>query len=151
MVRITPLFPLLPLFLACFACGGSNRHLQSIGISPTSGGGPTASFQATGTYNVPPMNATPVPVSWFLLPEVDPPPPTYSLSNASFVPRRCPEVVNSPGSSAGSYTVVALAPTNPAAPLNGTVPPQVMTDLVYNRTATSEDGFVAATAKLTCQ
>ncbi|HEY2466343.1 MAG TPA: hypothetical protein VGI45_00705 [Terracidiphilus sp.] len=147
MQRIKPLFPLLPLFLVCCACGGNSRHLQSISISPAIGTGTKAAFTASGTYNAPPMNVSPVAVSWFLFPEVDPPPPNYSLSNAAFVPTRCPQGVTL----AGTFAIVALAPTNPAAPVNGKVPTQVMADLVFNRTATAEDGFVAASAQLKCQ
>lgn len=147
MERFKPLYLFLPLFLLCCACGGTSRQLQSISISPAVGSGANATFKATGTYNVPPTSVSPVAVSWFLFPEVDPPPPNYSLSNRAFTPVRCPQNVTLPG----TFTVVALAPTDPAAPPNGKVPTQVMTDLVFNRTATSEDGFVAATAKLNCQ
>lgn len=150
MERIKSLFPVLPLFLVCCACGGSSRHLQSLSISPAIGTGATATFTATGTYTAQPMKVSPAAVSWFLLPEVDPPAANYSLSNAAFVPSRCMQMQATPGAT-GSFAIVALAPTNPAAPVNGKVPAQVMTDLVFNRTATSEEGFVAASAKLTCQ
>lgn len=147
MERFRSPFPVLPLFLVCCACGGSSRHLQSISISPAIGTGASATFTATGTYSAAPMNVSPAAVSWFLFPEVDPPPPNYSLSNAAFVPIRCPQNATL----TATFTIVALAPANPAAPVNGKVPAQVMTDLVFNRTATSEGGFVAASAKLTCQ
>jgi hypothetical protein len=148
MERIKPLFPLLPLFLMCCACGGgSSRQLQSLNISPAIGEGVNTAFTATGTFNAPPMNVSPAAVSWFVGPFASSSGESYSLSNAAFAPKRCEEA-NPVG---GPFTVVALSPADPAAPGNGKVPAQVMTDLVINRTATSEDGFVAASAQLKCE
>jgi hypothetical protein len=133
--------------LVISACG-ANRQLQSISISPSIGTGPDVAYTATGTFNRAPITVTPVSASWYVLPDVDPPPAMYSLSGGTFVAARCP--LNNP-QFAATFTVVALAPANPDAPRSGVVPSQVMQDLVYNRTRTIEGGFVAATAKLTCQ
>ena len=52
--------------------------------------------------------------------------------------------------SSGTYTVVAFAPMDPYASARGSVPSQVFQDLVVQHTMSSEGGFVAATAQLTC-
>lgn len=139
-------FPGFPLLLILTACGAS-RQMQSISISPAFENGVNATFTATGTFNMAPTPVSPVAASWYLLPDVDPPPASYSLSSGTFVATRCPP--NQPTSA--TFTVVALAPADPDAASNGKVPTQVMHDLVYFHTQTSEGGFVAATAKLTCQ
>jgi hypothetical protein len=147
MPRPRSIFPAPLLLLVISACG-ANRQLQSISISPSIGTGPDVAYTATGTFNRAPITVTPVSVSWYVLPDVDPPPAMYSLSGGTFIAARCP--LNNLQFTA-TVTVVALAPANPDAPRSGAVPSQVMQDLVYNRTRTVEGGFVAAAAKLTCQ
>jgi hypothetical protein len=145
MPREKMLFPSLALLLILTSCGAS-RQMQSISITPTIGNGVNATFTATGTFNRAPTPVSPVSASWYLLPDVDPPPASYSLSAGKFVATRCP---NQPVSA--TFTIIALAPVDPNASSNGKVPSQVMHDLVYFHTQASEGGFVAATAKLTCQ
>ena len=145
MPRQKMFFPSLALLLMVTACG-ANRQMLSINITPTIANGANATFTATGTFNRAPSQVSPVAASWFLLPEVDPPPASYSLSAGKFVATRCP---NQPVSA--TFTIIALAPVDPNASSNGKVPSQVMHDLVYFHTQASEGGFVAATAKLTCQ
>ena len=145
MPREKMFFPSLALLLIVTACG-ANRRMQSISITPAIGNGANATFTATGTFNRAPTRVSPVSASWYLLPDVDPPPASYSLSAGKFVPTRCP---NQPVSA--TFTIIALAPVDPNAPSNGKVPSQEMHDLVYFHTQASEGGFVAATAKLTCQ
>lgn len=145
MPREKMLFPSLALLLIVTACG-ANRQMQSISITPTIGNGANATFTATGTFNRAPTHVSPVAASWYLLPEVDPPPASYSLASGAFVATRCP-----PSPVTATFTIVALAPVDPNAASNGKVPSQVMHDLVYFHTQAAEGGFVAATAKLTCQ
>jgi hypothetical protein len=46
--------------------------------------------------------------------------------------------------------VIALAPMDAGAPTEGTIPLGDFSALVLNRTSTQVDGFVAATAQMTC-
>ncbi|HET7871435.1 MAG TPA: hypothetical protein VFL42_02915 [Terriglobales bacterium] len=140
------------IFLVCAilltGCGGQDRLLQSIVVSggsttpvPRNG---TATFTASGQFNMAPMKVDPVAVSWaeFEAGLDQIPGSSYSLSSqpltiTCFLP--------------GIVTVVAFAPANPKAPATGTVPTQVYQDLVGSRTMSAEGGFVATTAQITCQ
>jgi hypothetical protein len=129
-------------------CGGQDRMLRSIVI----GGGSTtavprngtATFTASGQFNMAPMNVDPVAASWaeFEAGIDQVPGSAYSLSTQPFsITCFLP----------GTVTIVAFAPANPKAPATGTVPTQVYQDLVGSRTMSAEGGFVAATAQITCQ
>jgi hypothetical protein len=122
--------------------------LQSLAVSggtttavPRNG---TATFTASGQFNMAPMSVNPVAVSWAEFEAgLDQVPGTgYSLTAqpltiTCFLP--------------GVVTIVAFAPVDPNAPASGTVPTQVYQDLVGSRTRSAENGFVAATVQITCQ
>ena len=136
----------LVLILAAGGCGSDNgRQLQSISISPASTNVPrngSVTFTATGQFSMSPMTVTPARVSWMEFgPGLDPVITNrYSLTSQPF------------GATclSGTYTVVAYAPMDPHASASGNVPSQVFQDLVVQHTMSSEGGFVAATAQLTC-
>ena len=128
--------------------GGANRALQSISISPNTAAGAGASYIATGTYNTSPVTVNPQSVSWYIMgPGIDPPPGSYSLAVAPYTGQRCSQFQTK---TTETYTVIALAPADPAAPNAGTVPGEAFDDLVIARTTTSENGWVSATATLSC-
>jgi len=103
---------------------------------------------ATGNYNTSPMTVKPQSVSWYLMgPGIDPPPAAYSLAVAPYTGQRCSQFQSK---TAKTYTVIAVAPIDPKAPNSGPVPTQVFEDLVIARTATTEGGWVSATATLSC-
>jgi hypothetical protein len=146
-------FPIIVMVVALLAlipgCGaGTNRVLDSINISPNTAAGATASYVATGNYNAPPMTVSPQSVSWYIMgPGIDPPPAVYSLAVTPYTGQRCSQFQTT---TAETYTVIAVAPVDPAATNFGTIPSQVFEDLVIGRTATAEAGFVSATATLSC-
>ncbi|HXR39173.1 MAG TPA: hypothetical protein VN776_08770 [Terracidiphilus sp.] len=141
--------PALVLLLSIPGCGnGANRQLQSISISPSSASGASASYTATGAFNPSPMTVTPLSVSWFIMGSgIDPPGSAYSLANGNYRAQRCSQVQTE---TTLDYVVLAVAPADPNAPSSGPIPTQVFQDLVLARTMTSEGGFVAGTAALTC-
>jgi len=111
------LFAFILLLLATsltLSCG-SGRRLQSITITQTlSANGQQVSFVATGTFSRPPVTVTPLPVDWTIGLMAPPPPEyTYTLTTQPFV-FQCtttgPEAL----------PVVAFAPPDPNAPINGT-------------------------------
>lgn len=127
---------------------GANRALESINISPNTAAGATASYIATGNYNTSPMTVNPQSVSWYIMgPGIDPPPALYSLAVTPYTGQRCSQLQTK---TTETYTVIAVAPVDPAAPNSATIPSQVFEDLVIGRTATAEGGFVSATATLSC-
>lgn len=130
-------------------CSGGGSHvLQSIDITPNTATGATASYTATGNYNSSPLTVTPQSVSWYIMgPGIDPPPAGYTLAVAPYTGQRCSQFQTK---NAENYRVIALAPVDPSAPGTGNVPSQVFQDLVIDRIATSEGGWVSATATLTC-
>jgi hypothetical protein len=137
---------LLLIINGCAA--GSDRGLESISINPNSASGAAASYTATGTFSSPPVTVTPLSVSWLVMgPGLEPPGPGYTLSPGAFQAQRCSQIESK---TATNYVVVAYAPANPNAPSSGPMPEQVFQDLVIAHTMTSEGGFVAATAALTC-
>jgi len=140
----------LTLTLAGFDRAGTvARRLESIKITPGSATSSNATFHATGKFNTAPEKVTPLPVSWYQMgPAIDPPGPGYSLVDKPFHAVRCNPTVANPVEF--KYTVIAVAPANPKAPKSGPMPFKVFEDLVIQHTKTSEGGFVAATAKLSC-
>jgi len=138
---------MLALPLAISACGGSaTRLLQSITI--TRANGTQINFTAAGMFTAAPVTESLLPVAWYLMgPAIDPPPASYALVSAPYHPARC---VQAPGPPSVTYTVIALAPVDPNAPLSGSMPYQVFDDLVIAHTKTAEGGFIAATTTVTC-
>ncbi len=127
---------------------GANRALESISISPNTAAGASASYIATGTFNTSPLTVNPQSVSWYIMgPGIDPPPAVYSLAVTSYNGQRCSQFQTK---TTETYTVIAVAPVDPAASNSGTIPSQVFEDLVIGRTTTAEGGFVSATATLSC-
>lgn len=127
-------------------CGSSNR-LQSISISPTSiaAQGSQAQFTATGVFSNSLMTSTPVAVAWYEIPPpFDPPscPVPFTRTSQPFT-AKC-------SGFSGVINVIALAPMDAGAPAEGTIPLGDFSALVLNRTSTQVDGFVAATAQMTC-
>ena len=153
MFRKPAQFIAIPAALLLFSIAGcvadSDRVLQSISISPNTATGASASYTATGTYSSAPVTVTPLSVSWLIMgPGLDPPGPGYAETPGVFQAQRCSQVQSK---TTTNYVVVAFAPADPNAPSSGPMPAQVFQDLVTAHTMTSEGGFVAATAALTCQ
>jgi hypothetical protein len=143
----TVVLALVSILTGCSA-GPADRQLVSISISPNTATGAPVSYTATGTFSDSPVTVTPVAVSWFIMgPAIDPPGPGYALAPGKFSPERCSQ--GTPY--AATYTIVAVAPSNPKAPNSGPMDSQVFSDLVIQHTKTIEDGFIADTAKLTCK
>ncbi len=146
----TLLFALVLLaFLAIAGCGGSNRMLQSLSVSPTSvaAQGGQAQFTASGQFSLSPMMVTPASVSWFQTPPAfDPPGQMMSFTLTSQ-----PFTAQCFGFPSGTIVhVTAFAPMDANAAASGSIPLQVFLDLAIRQTATQEGGFVAATAQMTC-
>jgi hypothetical protein len=135
---------LLVLFIP--GCGSNNR-LQSITISPASvaSQGGQAQFTATGVFSNSPMSSMPVAVAWYSIPPAFDPP----SQNIGFTRTSQPFMAKCSGFS-GVINVTALAPTDAGAPADGTIPLGDFSALVLNHTTTQVDGFVAATAQMTC-
>jgi hypothetical protein len=96
------------------SCGGSNRHLQSIAIQSTATG-QQFQFTATGTFSAAPTTVTPLPVDWSNG-LIAPPPPgnlQYSLTTQPLV-YDC--------TSSGPVQFSVVAPKDPGAPLDGSLP-----------------------------
>jgi hypothetical protein len=110
---------LLLVAAVTLACGSGNnaltgRHLLSISIAQTTSGS-QIQFVATGTFSSAPTSVTPLPVSWSAGLFAPPPPGNldYSLSTQAYT-LTC---------TAGQpFLVNALAPPNPSAPANGSLP-----------------------------
>jgi hypothetical protein len=141
------LWVLLPL-QGVLGCGGSNRQLQSLSISPPSATAQNgqAQFTATGQFTASPTTVTPAAVAWLQEPPIfDPPgdPITFTLTSQPFT-ARC---LSFPSGTV--ITVIACAPAD-AARAMGSIPLRIFIDLVLTRTTNQEDGFVAATAQMTC-
>jgi hypothetical protein len=125
------------LFLIGFSgtpgCGSSSRRLQSITIYSPGGSSTEVILYGSGAFNTSPTTINPLPVSWYVVGPGLQPTATYSLGTQSFVF----------GCGSGD-TAVALAPVDPSAPNNGSIPAQAFQDLVIAHTESSESGFVAA-------
>lgn len=126
--------------------GGPRRQLQSITVSPQSAvaqNGQSPQFTATGQFNTAPTSVTPLAVSFVVRgPGFDLAGPGYSLSTQ---PASFPCII--PGT---TVLVIAIAPVDPNAPPSGPMPSQIFQDLVVNHVTTSEGGFLAGIAQLTC-
>jgi hypothetical protein len=131
---------------ALSGCGGSNRQLQSLSVSPanaTAQGG-QAQFTATGQFSSMPMSVSPASVSWWRSPPIiDPPSNMFGLALTGQ-----PFTAQCSGFS-GPITVTALAPMDPGN-LNPSISSTTFAHLVLQHTATQESGFVAATATMNC-
>ena len=145
---------LCSLFFAVFilasgslsGCGGSNRQLQSLSVSPasTAAQGGQAQFTATGQFSAAPMSESPASVEWFQNPPaIDPPGETIgiTLTNQPFT-AQCSGFT-------GPIRVIAVAPMKAHA-AGDSMPLSAFVDLIVSRTATQESGFVAATAQMNC-
>jgi hypothetical protein len=123
------------LFLAAtWACGSSNRQLQSIAINTTGaieGNMIQLQFVASGMFNASPTTVNPLPASWYVVPQDTA--PIYTLTSQPF------KMMCKTGAS-----VIALAPTDTNAPSSGAIPSQVFDDLVINHTIAAEGGFIAS-------
>ena len=127
-------------------CGGSNRQLQSLTVTPASATAQSgqAQFTANGQFTASPMSESPASVSWFQEPPVfDPPGSTIglTLTNQPFV-AQC-------FGFSGTITITAVAPMKANAS-GDSMPLSAFVDLVINHSATQESGFVASTAQMTC-
>jgi hypothetical protein len=127
-------------------CGGSNRQLQSLSVSPasTAAQGGQAQFTATGQFSSMPMSVSPASVSWWQSPPIiDPPSSMFGLA-----------LTNQPFTAqcfgfTGTITITAIAPMD-ASNLNPSISSTTFAHLVLQHTATQESGFVAATATMNC-
>lgn len=141
------LFLVSILFIAAFTgCGGSNRQLQSLTVSPASATaqGGQAQFTATGQFSSMPTSVSPASVSWWQSrPVVDPPSNMFGLAITSQ-----PFTAQCFGFT-GPITITALAPMDPGN-LSPSISSTTFAHLVLQHTATQESGFVAATATMTC-
>lgn len=132
---------------ALAGCGGSNRQLQSLSVSPasTAAQGGQAQFTATGQFSSMPTSVYPASVSWWQSPPViDPPSTMFDLGLTSQ-----PFTAQCFGFAGMTITITAIAPMD-AGKLNPSISLGTFSDLVLNHTATQESGFVAATATMTC-
>jgi hypothetical protein len=126
---------------ALSGCGGSNRQLQSLSVSPASATaqGGQAQFTASGQFSAAPMSESPASVSWWQSPPVIDPPGSMiglTLTNQPFM-AQCS------GFTGTTIIVTAVAPMKASAS-GDSMPLQVFADLVINHTTTQESGFVAS-------
>jgi len=131
---------------ALSGCGGSNRQLQSLSISPASTNSQAgqAQFTATGQFSSMPMSVSPASVSWWESPPIiDPPSSMFGLALTSQ-----PFTAQCSGFS-GPITVTAIAPMD-AGNTSPSISSTTFAHLVLQHSATQESGFVAATATMNC-
>jgi len=127
-------------------CGGNNRQLQSLTVSPasTTAQGGQGQFTVTGQFSSMPMSVSPASVGWWQSPPIiDPPSSMFGLGLTSQ-----PFTAQCSGFT-GPITVTALAPADPGN-LNPSISSTTFAHLVLQHTATQESGFVAATATMNC-
>ena len=127
-------------------CGGSNRQLQSLTVSPasTTAQGGQAQFTATGQFSSMPTSVSPASVSWWESPPIiDPPSSMFGLALTSQ-----PFTAQCSGFS-GPITVTAIAPMD-AGNTSPSISSTTFAHLVLQHSATQESGFVAATATMNC-
>ncbi|HSK45353.1 MAG TPA: hypothetical protein VLA83_15855 [Candidatus Binatia bacterium] len=127
-------------------CGGSNRQLQFLSVSPasTTAQGGQAQFTATGQFTAAPMSESPASVIWWQSPPIIDPPGTMigiTLVNQPFT-AQCFGFT-------GPITVIAVAPVQTHAS-GDSMPLSAFVDLIVKHSATQESGFVAATAQMNC-
>ena len=131
---------------ALTGCGGSNRQLQSLSVSPASTNAQAgqAQFTAAGQFSSMPMSVSPTAVSWWQNPPaIDPPSNMFSLTLTSE-----PFMAQCSGFS-GTITITAIAPMD-AGNLTPSISSATFAHLVILHTAAQESGFVAATGTMTC-
>ena len=131
---------------AVSGCGGSNRQLQSLTVSPASTNAQAgqAQFTATGQFSSMPTSVSPASVSWWESPPIiDPPSNMFPLTLTSQ-----PFMAQCSGFS-GTITITAIAPMD-ASNLNPSISSATFAHLVLLHAATQESGFVSATATMTC-
>jgi Mn2+/Fe2+ NRAMP family transporter len=131
---------------ALSGCGGSNRQLQSLNISPASTNSQAghAQFTATGQFSSMPMSVSPASVSWWESPPIiDPPSSMFGLGLTTQ-----PFTAQCSGFT-GPITITAIAPMDPGN-TNPSISSTTFAHLVLQHSATQESGFVAATATMTC-
>jgi len=127
-------------------CGGSNRQLQSLTVSPasTTAQGGQAQFTATGQFSSMPTSVSAASVSWWESPPIiDPPSSMFGLALTSQ-----PFTAQCSGFS-GPITVTAIAPMD-AGNTSPSISSTTFAHLVLQHSATQESGFVAATATMNC-
>jgi hypothetical protein len=132
---------------ALSGCGGSNRQLQSLSVSPasTNAQGGQAQFTATGQFSSMPISVSPASVSWWQSPPViDPPSAMFGLGITTQ-----PFTAQCFGFAGMTITITALAPADPKN-LNPSISSTTFAHLVLQHSATQESGFVAATATMNC-
>ena len=128
-------------------CGGSDRQLQSLSISPASTASQAgqAQFTATGEFSSMPTSVSPALVSWWQSPPIiDPPSSMFGLALTTQ-----PFTAQCLGFAGATITITALAPANPGN-LDPSISSTTFAHLVLQHTATQESGFVAATATMSC-
>ena len=128
-------------------CGGSNRQLQSLSVSPASTNSQAgqAQFIATGQFSSMPTSVSPALVSWWQSPPViDPPSSVFGLALTTQ-----PFTAQCFGFAGATITITALAPADPGN-LDPSISSTTFAHLVLQHTATQESGFVAATATMSC-
>ena len=131
---------------ALSGCGGSNRQLQSLSISPASTNSQAgqAQFTATGQFSSMPMSVSPASVSWWESPPIiDPPSSMFGLGLTTQ-----PFTAQCSGFT-GPITITAIAPMDPGN-TNPSISSTTFAHLVLQHSATQESGFVAATATMNC-
>ncbi|HLK07377.1 MAG TPA: hypothetical protein VKV30_05540 [Candidatus Angelobacter sp.] len=127
-------------------CGGSNRQLQSLTVSPasTTAQGGQAQFTASGQFSSMPMSVSPASVSWWQSPPIiDPPSAMFGLGLTTQ-----PFTAQCSGFT-GTITITAIAPTD-ASNLNPSISSTTFAHLVLQHSVAQESGFVAATATMNC-
>lgn len=127
-------------------CGGNNRQLQSLTVSPASATaqGGQAQFTATGQFSSMPMSVSLASVSWWQSPPIiDPPSNMFGLALTGQ-----PFTAQCSGFT-GTITITAIAPMDPGN-LSPSISSTSFAHLVLQHTATQESGFVAATATMNC-
>jgi hypothetical protein len=111
MHRFCALVLLLSVTSLTLACGSSGRQLQSITITQTANG-QEIEFVATGNFSSSPATVTSIPAEWSVQ-LMAPPPRQYTLTTQPFL-FGC--------TSSGLFPIVAYAPSDANAPLNGSWP-----------------------------
>jgi len=131
---------------ALSGCGGSNRQLQSLSISPASTNSQAgqAQFTATGQFSSMPMSVSPASVSWWESPPIiDPPSSMFGLGlTTQPFTAQCSGFI-------GPITITAIAPMD-AGNTSPSISSTTFAHLVLQHSATQESGFVAATATMNC-
>ncbi len=133
MSKLGPFLPCVALFLivlSLLACGGGNRQLQSMSISPANGAS-QVQFTAIGTFSGSSHTSAVNALWWTNQPWTYPPTPTpFIITVSSTGLAQCTAFAP-----AGTYTIYAVAPVDP-------------NFLLSQMTMSTKQ--VSATAQLTC-